>query len=137
MRETVLSWVFSAQTAPSPTATLLGAVGGLDEVGDLTLWRVYDGEHVPHRPQPRTPVTASQHHGRRRSLPPARWVEGDRCCIEVIAQISAIQGALEKDALGLLGDHTRHCVLGPESEELRECRAEELVAAFGRLLGRS
>jgi CsoR family transcriptional regulator, copper-sensing transcriptional repressor len=66
-----------------------------------------------------------------------RMVEDDRYCIDVITQISAIQGALEKVALGLLDDHTRHCVLGPESEELREKRTEELIAAFGRLLGRS
>ncbi len=66
-----------------------------------------------------------------------RMVEDDRYCIDVITQISAIQGALEKVALGLLDDHTRHCVLGPESGQLREERTEELVAAFGRLLGRS
>jgi DNA-binding FrmR family transcriptional regulator len=66
-----------------------------------------------------------------------RMVEEDRYCIDIVTQISAIQGALEKVALGLLDGHTRHCVLGPESEELREERTEELVAAFGRLLGRS
>jgi CsoR family transcriptional regulator, copper-sensing transcriptional repressor len=65
-----------------------------------------------------------------------RMVEEDRYCIDVVTQISAIQGALEKVALGLLDSHTRHCVLGPESEHLREERTEELVAAFGRLLGR-
>ena len=66
-----------------------------------------------------------------------RMVEDDRYCIDVVTQISAIEGALEKVALGLLDSHTRHCVLGPESEELREERTEELVLAFGRLLGRS
>jgi CsoR family transcriptional regulator, copper-sensing transcriptional repressor len=66
-----------------------------------------------------------------------RMVEEDRYCIEVVTQISAIEGALEKVALGLLDSHTRHCVLGPESEALRDERTEELVAAFGRLLGRS
>ena len=66
-----------------------------------------------------------------------RMVEEDRYCIEVVTQISAIEGALEKVALGLLDSHTRHCVLGPESEALREERTEELVATFGRLLGRS
>ena len=66
-----------------------------------------------------------------------RMVEEDRYCIDVITQISAIEAALEKVALGLLDGHTRHCVLGPESEELREECTEELVAAFGRLLGRS
>ena len=55
----------------------------------------------------------------------------------MITPISAIEAALEKVALGLLDGHTRHCVLGPESIELREERTEELVAAFGRLLGRS
>jgi CsoR family transcriptional regulator, copper-sensing transcriptional repressor len=66
-----------------------------------------------------------------------RMVEDDRYCIDVITQITAIEAALEKVALGLLDGHTRHCVLGPESEELREERTEELVAAIGRLLGRS
>jgi DNA-binding FrmR family transcriptional regulator len=66
-----------------------------------------------------------------------RMVEEDRYCIDVITQITAVQAALEKVALGLLDGHTRHCVLGPESEQLREERTEELVAAFGRLLGRS
>ena len=66
-----------------------------------------------------------------------RMVEDDRYCIDVITQISAIEAALQKVALGLLDGHTRHCVLGPESEELREERTDELVAAFGRLLGRS
>ena len=42
-------------------------------------------------------------------------VEEDRYCIDVITQISAIEAALEKVALGLLDGHTRHCVLGPES----------------------
>ena len=65
-----------------------------------------------------------------------KMVEDDRYCIDVVTQISAIEGALEKVALGLLDGHTRHCVLGPESE-LREERTEELVSAFGRLLGRS
>lgn len=66
-----------------------------------------------------------------------RMIDEDRYCIDVVTQISAIEGALEKVALGLLDGHTRHCVLGPESEELRDERTEELVAAFGRLLGRS
>jgi CsoR family transcriptional regulator, copper-sensing transcriptional repressor len=66
-----------------------------------------------------------------------RMVEEDRYCIDIVTQISAIEAALEKVALGLLDGHTRHCVLGPESEALREERTEELMATFGRLLGRS
>ena len=38
-------------------------------------------------------------------------VEDDRYCIDVITQISAVQAALDKVALGLLDDHARHCVV--------------------------
>jgi DNA-binding FrmR family transcriptional regulator len=65
-----------------------------------------------------------------------RMVEEDRYCIDVVTQISAIEGALEKVALGLLDGHARHCVIGPAGEDDREARTEELVAVFGRLLGR-
>ena len=41
-----------------------------------------------------------------------RMVEEDRYCIDVITQISAIQAALDKVALGLLDDHAAHCVIG-------------------------
>jgi DNA-binding FrmR family transcriptional regulator len=64
-----------------------------------------------------------------------RMVEEDRYCIDVVTQISAIEGALEKVALGLLDGHARHCVSGADEAE-REERTEELVAVFGRLLGR-
>jgi DNA-binding FrmR family transcriptional regulator len=36
-------------------------------------------------------------------------VEDDRYCIDVLTQISAIQAALDKVALGLLDGHARHC----------------------------
>ncbi len=41
-------------------------------------------------------------------------VDDERYCIDVITQISAIQAALDKVALGLLDDHARHCVIGGE-----------------------
>ena len=63
-----------------------------------------------------------------------RMVEQDRYCIDVLTQISAVQAALDKVALGLLDDHTSHCVMGAE-EGSRE-KAEELMAAVGRLLRR-
>ncbi len=65
-----------------------------------------------------------------------KMVEEDRYCIDVVTQISAIEGALEKVALGLLDEHARHCVMTAEDGR-REERTEELVAAFGRLMGRS
>ena len=42
-------------------------------------------------------------------------VEDDRYCIDVLTQISAVQAALDKVALGLLDDHAQHCVLGPRT----------------------
>ena len=39
-------------------------------------------------------------------------VEDDRYCVDVLTQISAVQAALDKVALGLLDDHARHCVIG-------------------------
>ena len=64
-----------------------------------------------------------------------RMVEEDRYCIDVLTQISAVQAALDKVALGLLDDHARHCVLeGPEA--LKDDRTEELMAAVGRLMRR-
>ncbi|HEY2638228.1 MAG TPA: metal-sensitive transcriptional regulator [Solirubrobacteraceae bacterium] len=62
-------------------------------------------------------------------------VEDDRYCVDVLTQISAVQAALDKVALGLLDDHARHCVLGGP-EELKGDRTEELMAAVGRLMRR-
>jgi DNA-binding FrmR family transcriptional regulator len=62
-------------------------------------------------------------------------VQDDRYCIDVLTQISAVQAALDKVALGLLDDHARHCVIdGPD--ELKGNRTEELMAAVGRLMRR-
>ncbi len=62
-------------------------------------------------------------------------VENDRYCIDVLTQISAVQAALDKVALGLLDDHAHHCVLGAEEDE-RGAKTEELMAAVGRLMRR-
>ena len=62
-------------------------------------------------------------------------VEDDRYCIDVLTQISAVQAALDKVALGLLDDHARHCVIdGPDGQ--KDERTEELMAAVGRLMRR-
>jgi DNA-binding FrmR family transcriptional regulator len=63
-------------------------------------------------------------------------VDEDRYCIDVLTQISAIQAALDKVALGLLDGHARTCVLGAEQRQ-QEPRTEEMMAAVGRLLRRS
>lgn len=61
-------------------------------------------------------------------------VEDERYCIDVLTQISAVQAALDKVALGLLDDHARHCVIGAPGE--RQDKTEELMAAVGRLMRR-
>ena len=62
-------------------------------------------------------------------------VEEERYCIDVLTQISAIQAALDKVALGLLDEHARHCVMGAEGQEQLD-RTDELMAAVGRLMRR-
>lgn len=64
-----------------------------------------------------------------------RMVEQDRYCIDVLTQISAIQAALDKVALGLLDGHARTCVIGAQANQQEE-RAAELMAAVGRLMRR-
>ena len=64
-----------------------------------------------------------------------RMVEDDRYCIDVLTQISAVQAALDKVALGLLDDHARSCVIGAEGDE-RVDKTDEMMAAVGRLMRR-
>jgi DNA-binding FrmR family transcriptional regulator len=59
-------------------------------------------------------------------------VDDDRYCIDVLTQISAVQAALDKVALGLLDDHARHCLVAGDTDD----RADELMAAVGRLIRR-
>jgi DNA-binding FrmR family transcriptional regulator len=65
----------------------------------------------------------------------SRMVEEERYCIDVLTQIGAIEAALDKVALGLIDDHTRHCVIHAEGEDRAE-KVDELVAALGRFVGR-
>jgi DNA-binding FrmR family transcriptional regulator len=65
----------------------------------------------------------------------SRMVEDDRYCIDILTQISAIQAALDKVALGLLDGHARHCVIDAAAEA-QDQRTEEMMAAVGRLLRR-
>jgi DNA-binding FrmR family transcriptional regulator len=65
-----------------------------------------------------------------------RMVDEDRYCIDIVTQISAIQAALDKVALGLLDDHAAHCILGGASGQEPEELKDELMAAVGRLMRR-
>jgi DNA-binding FrmR family transcriptional regulator len=66
----------------------------------------------------------------------ANMVENDRYCIDVVTQITAVQAALDKVALGLLHDHAQHCVREGAAEGRGDELTEELMAAVGRLLRR-
>jgi CsoR family transcriptional regulator, copper-sensing transcriptional repressor len=64
-----------------------------------------------------------------------KMVDEDRYCIDILTQISAIQAALDKVALGLLDGHASTCVIGAEAE-IQEQRTSELMTAVGRLMRR-
>ena len=64
-----------------------------------------------------------------------RMVEDDRYCIDVVTQITAIEAALDKVALGLLEDHAHSCVIGAEPAKQDE-RTAELMDAVRRLMRR-
>lgn len=65
-----------------------------------------------------------------------RMVDGDRYCIDVLTQISAVSRALQEVALGLLDDHVRHCILeaarsgAPETDK----KLDELATSLRRTL---
>ena len=65
-----------------------------------------------------------------------RMVEEDRYCIDVLTQISAIQAALDKVALGLLDGHARHCMQEGAAGGRADEMATEMMAAVGRLMKR-
>lgn len=64
-----------------------------------------------------------------------RMVEADRYCIDVLTQISAVQAALDKVALGLLDEHAQRCVVGAEPDDQAD-KTQELMAAVARLMRR-
>jgi DNA-binding FrmR family transcriptional regulator len=65
-----------------------------------------------------------------------KMVDDDRYCIDVLTQISAIQAALDKVALGLLAEHADHCVVHGHGGKNPEENVEELMAAVARLMRR-
>ena len=63
-----------------------------------------------------------------------KMVEEDRYCIDVLTQISAVQAALDKVALGLLDDHVKHCVIEGHGPGSQDELTDEVMGAIGRLL---
>jgi len=64
----------------------------------------------------------------------SKMVEADRYCLDVLTQLAAVRAAVDKVALGVVGEHVNHCVIhAPEAD--RDARAAELVTALGRFVG--
>lgn len=66
----------------------------------------------------------------------AGMVENDVYCIDILTQISAAQSALDKVAVELVRDHTKHCMANAKTAGERQEKAEELVGAIDRLLSK-
>lgn len=65
----------------------------------------------------------------------SRMVDGDRYCIDVITQISAVRAALKRVERELLRDHVGHCVKhAMQSDDTRhqDHMIEELIEVLAR-----
>ncbi len=63
-----------------------------------------------------------------------RMVEDEKYCIDILTQISAVQGALDQVSLELLSDHVKHCMTNNTDAATIEQKTDELTAAVARLL---
>ena len=66
----------------------------------------------------------------------AKMIEGDKYCIDVLTQVSAVTKALEAVALGLLNEHLKHCVTQAAAEggDIADQKVKEASAAIARLV---
>jgi DNA-binding FrmR family transcriptional regulator len=66
----------------------------------------------------------------------AGMVEGDRYCVDVVTQISAVRAALHKVEEEILRDHVSHCVaeaFASGDVDQQRVKLEELVGTIGRM----
>ncbi len=63
----------------------------------------------------------------------SRMVAEDTYCIDILTQISAAQAALDKVALELVREHTKHCMT--QADDMNQ-KADELVGAISRMMSR-
>ena len=110
----------SAHRRPAPHLTPLGGI----------MWRVPAYTASKEQIQARLKRIEGQTRGVQ------KMVDEDRYCIDVLTQISAIQAALDKVALGLLDEHVKHCVVEGHGPGSQEELTEEMMGAIGRLLAR-
>lgn len=66
----------------------------------------------------------------------SRMIEDERYCIDILDQISAVNRALEKVAVGLMSDHLGHCVTSAAAQGGAQAteKIDEATAAIARLL---
>lgn len=62
-----------------------------------------------------------------------QMIENDRYCIDVVNQISAVNGALKKVSLHLMEKHTHHCVADAIKSGNGDEAIEELMTVFTKL----
>jgi CsoR family transcriptional regulator, copper-sensing transcriptional repressor len=65
-----------------------------------------------------------------------KMVEGDKYCIDILTQVSAVTSALQSVALGLLEDHLGHCVAQATAEggDVAAAKVREASEAIARLV---
>ncbi len=63
-----------------------------------------------------------------------RMVEDDKYCIDIINQISAVKGALNKVALIILQNHVESCVTEAVKNEDSEEKIEELIETIQKFV---
>lgn len=66
-----------------------------------------------------------------------RMIDEEQYCIDILTQISAVNSALHKVALGLLDDHMKDCVrdaaeLGGEELDKKIKEVSDAIARFSR-----
>ena len=68
-----------------------------------------------------------------------RMIDGEAYCVDILLQVSAVQGALEQVEKLLLGRHIESCVadaMRSGSRNDRQQKIEELLDVFARFGGR-
>ena len=68
-----------------------------------------------------------------------RMIDGEAYCVDILLQISAVQGALEQVEKLLLGRHIESCVadaLRTGSKGERQQKIDELIEVFARFRGK-
>jgi DNA-binding FrmR family transcriptional regulator len=63
----------------------------------------------------------------------AKMIDNDTYCIDILTQISAVRSALDKVALELVSDHTRHCMSETDQDQ-KNLKADELTATIARFI---